>query len=156
MGETRGGRIMKKLHFEVSIRASRKKVWDTMLAPDTYRKWTRAFGEGSYYEGSWKKGARILFLGPTGEGMFSRVADSREHELILLEHLGIWKNGKEDRDNPQGQAWAGAKEGYLFSETNGVTTVAVDTDSVEEMEAEFLLMWPKALAELKELCEQKP
>jgi hypothetical protein len=147
---------MKKLHFEVSVRASRKKVWDTMLAPDTYRQWTHAFAEGSTYEGSWKKGASIRFLGPSGDGMFARVADNREHEFILIEHLGLLKDGKEDRDNPEGKAWAGAKEAYRFSEENGVTTIEVDADSSEEMEAEFLLMWPKALANLKELCEQKP
>lgn len=145
---------MKNLRFEVGIRASRKKVWDTMLSPDTYREWTRAFTEGSYYEGSWKKGTNIRFLGPTGEGMFSRVADNREHEYILLEHLGGLKDGKEDLDNPQMKAWAGAKEAYSFSEKNGVTTVTVDTDTVEEMEAEFSLMWPKALSDLKELCER--
>jgi hypothetical protein len=147
---------MKRLHFEASIHASRKKVWDTMLEPDTYREWTRAFSEGSYYEGSWKKGAIIRFLGPTGDGMLARVADSREHEFILVEHLGMLKNGKEDRDNPLAQDWVGAKEAYSFSEQNGVTTVEVDTDSSEEMEAEFSLMWPKALASLKELCERKP
>lgn len=147
---------MKKLHFEVSIRASRKKVWDTMLAPDTYRKWTSAFAEGSYYEGSWKKGASIRFLGPSGEGMFSRVAENREHEFLLLEHLGVLKDGREDPDNPQVKNWAGAKEAYSLFEKNGATMVAVDTDTSEEMEAEFSLMWPKALANLKELCEQKP
>jgi uncharacterized protein YndB with AHSA1/START domain len=147
---------MKKLHFQVRIRASRKKVWDTMLAPDTYRKWTSAFAEGSYYEGSWTKGATIRFLAPSGEGMFSRVAESREHEFILLEHLGVLKEGKEDRDNPLAKDWAGAKEAYSFSEASGVTTVAVDTDTSEEMEAEFSMMWPKALASLKALCEQRP
>jgi hypothetical protein len=147
---------MKRLHFEVGIRGSRKRVWDTMLAPDTYREWTRAFTEGSYYEGSWTKGASIRFLASTGEGMFSRVAESREHEFILLEHQGVLKDGKEDRDNPQWKNWAGAKEAYSFSEKDGVTTVAVDADTTDEMEAEFLLMWPKALADLKALCERKP
>lgn len=127
-----------------------------MLAPDTYRKWTKAFAEGSYYEGSWKKGASIRFLVPSGEGMYSRVAESRAHEFILLEHLGVLKDGKEDPENPQVKEWAGAKEAYSFFEEKGTTTVAVDTDTSEEMEDEFLLMWPKALANLKELCEQKP
>jgi uncharacterized protein YndB with AHSA1/START domain len=146
---------MKRLHFEVSIRASRKKVWDTMLAPDTYREWTRAFMEGSYYEGSWDQGASIRFLAPNGEGMFSRIAESRPHEYVLIEHLGILKDGKEDRDNPQTKAWAGAKEAYSFSEKDGLTTVAVDVDSAGEMEADFAQMWPKALANLKEVCEKR-
>jgi uncharacterized protein YndB with AHSA1/START domain len=146
---------MKKLHFEVSIHAPRKKVWDTMLAPDTYRQWTRAFAEGCYYDGSWEKGASIRFLAPTGDGMFSKIVDNREHEHILIEHLGMLRDGKEDRDNPQAQAWAGAREAYSFSEENGVATVAVDVDTAEELEGDFSQMWPNALASLKELCERR-
>jgi hypothetical protein len=145
---------MKKLHFAVSIHAPRKRVWDTMLAPDTYREWTRSFAEGSYYDGSWDKGASIRFLGPSGEGMFSRIVDNRQHEHILIEHLGVLKDGKEDRDNPLGQAWAGAQEAYSYSDKDGVTKVAVDVDTAEEMEGDFSQMWPNALARLKELCEQ--
>ena len=145
---------MKKLHFEVTIRAPRQRVWDTMLRPESYRDWTRAFAEGSYYEGSWDQGASIRFLSPGGDGMFARIAENRRHEHILIEHLGIWKGGKEDRDNPYSQAWAGAHEAYTFSEANGVTTVQVDVDTSDDMEADFSQMWPKALARLKELCEQ--
>lgn len=147
---------MKKLHFESEIHAPRKKVWTTMLAPDTYRGWTRVFAEGSYYEGSWEKGATIRFLGPSGDGMFSRIVDSRENEYVLIEHLGMLKDGKEDRDNPYTQAWAGAHEVYTLSEKGGVTTVEVDVDVAEEMEADFSQMWSKALAELRSLCEHTP
>lgn len=145
---------MKTLHFETSIHAPRSKVWDTMLAPDTYRDWTSAFAEGSYYDGSWEEGGNLRFLGPSGDGMFSRIVENRKHEHILIEHLGILKDGKEDRDNPYGQAWAGAKEAYGFSEQNGVTTIRVDVDTAEEMVADFSRMWPDALARLKALCEQ--
>jgi hypothetical protein len=37
-----------------------------MLEPDTYRKWTEAFTEGSYYEGSWDKGAKRQAKGCLG------------------------------------------------------------------------------------------
>ena len=59
---------MKSLRFATTIHAPRKAVWDAMLAPDTYRIWTAPFMEGSYYEGSWVKGARIRFLAPDGSG----------------------------------------------------------------------------------------
>ena len=145
---------MKKLHFEVAIRAPRQRVWDVMLGPETYRDWTRAFAEGSYYEGSWDQGASIRFLSPGGDGMFARIAENRRHEHILIEHLGMLKDGKEDRDNPYAQAWAGAHEAYTFSEASGVTTVKVDVDTSDELEAAFAQMWEKALARLKGLCEQ--
>jgi len=146
---------MKTLHFEVSIRAPRKRVWDTMLEPDTYREWTRAFADGSHYDGSWEEGASIRFLGPTGDGMFSRIAERREPEHILIEHLGVLSDGKEDRESDLSKAWAGAKEAYHFSERNGLTTVVVDVDAAEEVEGDFSQMWPSALAGLKELCEER-
>lgn len=145
---------MKRLHFEVTVHAPRQRVWDVMLGPDTYRDWTRAFAEGSYYEGSWGQGATIRFLSQGGEGMLSRIAESRRHEYILIEHLGMWKGGKEDRENPYAQAWAGAHEAYSFSEANGVTTLKIDVDCSDDLEADFSNMWPRALARLQELCEQ--
>ena len=37
---------MKTLHFNVIVQASRKAVWDAMLAPETYKIWTSEFMEG--------------------------------------------------------------------------------------------------------------
>lgn len=145
---------MKRLHFETTVRAPRQRVWDIMLGSESYRDWTRAFCEGSYYEGSWDQGASIHFLSPGGGGMFARIAESRRHEHILIEHLGMLKDGKEDRDNPYAQAWAGAQEAYTFSEAGGVTTLKIDVDTSEDMEEEFSRSWTQALARLKELCEQ--
>jgi hypothetical protein len=146
---------MKILHFTIAIHAARNEVWDTMLAPDTYRDWTSAFAEGSYYEGSWEKSGKIRFLGPTGDGMFSRIVENRKHEYMQIEHLGFLQGGIEIRASPEARAWAGAKEAYTFSEKNGVTTVDVDVDTAEEMEADFSRMWPEALARLKALCEKR-
>ena len=43
---------MEKLHFSISIKAPKEKVWDTMLNDVTYRQWTSVFNPpGSYYEG---------------------------------------------------------------------------------------------------------
>ena len=85
---------MQKIHFSVQIQAARQKVWDTMLQDQTYRKWTKAFNEGSYYVGSWEEGADIRFLGPdpSGEGeggMVSRIKERRPPEFVSIEHLGI-------------------------------------------------------------------
>ena len=67
---------MKKLVFTTFIDAPRETVWDRMLAPATYERWTAAFAEGSRFEGSWAEGARIRFLGPDGSGgMVSMIFD---------------------------------------------------------------------------------
>jgi uncharacterized protein YndB with AHSA1/START domain len=44
---------MRTLQYSVEIAAPPATVWDVMLAQDTYRDWTSAFAEGSYFEGSW-------------------------------------------------------------------------------------------------------
>lgn len=149
---------MQKLHYSISINAPVQKVWDTMLQDETYRQWTAAFNEGSYFQGSWDKGSKILFLGPdpqTGEegGMVSRIADNRLHEFISIEHVGLVHNGVEDTTSEEAKKWAPAFENYTFTEKDGVTTVDVDMDSLEENAQMFDDMWPKGLQALKELAE---
>lgn len=129
-----------------------------MLQDETYRQWTAAFNEGSYFQGSWDKGSKILFLGPdpqTGEegGMVSRIADNRLHEFISIEHVGLVHNGVEDTTSEEAKKWAPAFENYTFTEKDGVTTVDVDMDSLEENAQMFDDMWPKGLQALKELAE---
>src|SRR5262245_9363061 len=77
-----GRKTMQKLHFSVVVNAPKEKVWHAMLDDESYREWTKAFNEGGYYQGSWEKGSKILFLGPDPEtgkegGMVSRIADNR-------------------------------------------------------------------------------
>lgn len=148
---------MDKLHFSIVINAPKEKVWSTMLNDNTYRKWTEAFGPGSYYKGDWNKGSKILFLAPgeNGEmGMVSRIKDNRLYEYISIEHLGIVQDGKEDTSSEAVKAWAGALENYTFKEKDGATEVLVDMDSNEEYEEMFQDMWPKALQKLKMLAEK--
>lgn len=130
-----------------------------MLDDTTYREWTRAFNEGSYYKGSWDKGSKILFLGPdpkTGEegGMVSRIAENKPYECISIEHLGIVKNGIEDTTSEEAKKWSPAYENYTFKEKDGETELLIDMDSADEMVDEFSKMWPTALEELKEIAER--
>lgn len=148
---------MDKLRFSISINAPAAKVWNTMLDDVTYRAWTEAFASGSHYVGNWNKGSKILFLGP-GEngkmsGMVSRIAESRPHEFISIEHLGVVNDGVEDTTSEQVKVWAGAHENYTFTQTGGTTEVLVELDTVEEHKEMFQGMWPKALEKLKSLAE---
>lgn len=151
---------MQKLHYSIDINAPIKKVWDTMLQDETYRKWTGAFNEGSYFKGSWDKGSKILFLGPdpqTGEegGMVSRIAENRPYEFISIEHIGIVSNGIEDTTSDMAKKWTPAFENYTFTEKDGITTLEIDMDSLEENAEMFNQMWPLGLQKLKELSESK-
>lgn len=138
---------MKKLHYSITIEAPRQLVWDTMLSPDSYRQWTSAFCEGSYYEGSWEKGAIIRFLSPGGEGMRAEIAENRPLEHISILHKAcITAEGEEAFPEP-------AYENYTFRDAGQGTELLVDSDTDEKYEAMFAEMWPRALARLKALCE---
>jgi len=149
------------LHFSIDIRAPKDKVWRTMFADNSYREWTSAFCPGSYFDGSWALGSKILFLGPDPDpdakgvvgGMVSRIAENRLHEYMGIEHLGMVSNGVEDTQSDAVKDWAGARENYSFSESMGVTTLRVDTQTAPAYESMFNDSWPKALQKLKALSE---
>ena len=145
---------MKKMVFGTLIDASRETVWNTMLAPDTYRDWTTAFLPGSYYEGSWETGSRIRFLGPDGRGMFSEIAENRPHELLSIRHLGELKGGVEQTASESPGSWAGARETYVLSRSGPATELRVELDVTPDFEEFMSSAWPKALARLKQICEQ--
>lgn len=150
---------MQKLNFSIVINAAKEKVWKTMLEDKTYREWTEPFSPGSHYVGSWEKGSKILFLGPNEHGvmggMVSRIKDSRKHEYISIEHLGVVQDGKEDTTSDEVKQWAGSLENYTFKDHNGKTELLVDMDINDEYEEMFEDMWPRALQKLKALAENK-
>lgn len=149
---------MQKLHFSITINAPKEKVWNTMLEDKSYREWTSAFNPGSFFQGDWSKGSKMLFLGPdpeTGEegGMVSRIAENKPYEFISIEHLGIIKNGIEDTTSEEAKKWTPAFENYTFEDVNGTTRLLIDTDSEESYAEMFNEMWPEALQKLKTLAE---
>ncbi|MHB8800844.1 MAG: SRPBCC family protein [Thermoanaerobaculia bacterium] len=146
---------MKTVRHSITIRAPREAVWAAMLGPETYRAWTAPFCEGSYYEGSWNTGDRIRFLGPGGEGgMTSVIAESRPPEFVSIKHLGIIKDGVEDTTSPAATAWAPSFENYTFAEKGGATELTVEVETPPDFEEFVNDAWPKALAKLKQICEE--
>jgi len=153
---------MENMHFEIVIAAKPEKVYNIMLADKTYRKWTKIFNSTSHFKGSWEKGSKILFIG-TGEdgkegGMVSHILENIPNRFISIEHLGILVNGEEKTSGPEVDAWSGGLENYTFSEQNGKTLLSVDmktkTKLDENMSSYFAEAWPKALEQLKILCEE--
>ena len=146
---------MKPMLFSITIRATKERVWNTMLQQETYRIWTAEFGEGSYYEGSWEQGKKIRFLGPDGSGgMTSVIAENKPYQFISIKHLGIVKNGIDDTESPEAKAWSTAYENYTFAERGGSTELKVELSAIPaEFEQYMSEAWPRALAKLKALCE---
>lgn len=145
---------MSKLFFDIDIDAPRAEVERLMLAQDTYRQWTAPFCEGSFYEGSWDKGARILFLGPDRSGMYSVIAEHRPAEYISIKHEGCLMKGVESDMGPDAD-WSNAFENYTFIANGKGTTVKVDIDVPAAMEPYMNDTWPKALGVLKSICEKQ-
>jgi uncharacterized protein YndB with AHSA1/START domain len=147
-----------KLKFDIAINAPAEKVYRTMLDDKSYREWTAEFNPGSYYEGSWAKGSKILFIGTDKDGkkggMVSRIKENIPNEAVSIEHLGILDGEKEITSGPQVDGWAGALENYSFREEGGQTTVSVEMDSNEQFKSYFEQTWPKALKKLKAICEE--
>ncbi|MEG2045734.1 MAG: SRPBCC domain-containing protein [Comamonas sp.] len=146
--------MTQRLYFAVSIAAPRPKVWETMLSPDGYRDWTSVFCEGSTYEGSWEQGAKIRFLAPNGDGMTSEIAERREGQLLSIRHLGEVRNGVDDTQSPQVQAWAPAYENFHLRDLPaGGTELRVELDTVADYAQYMHDTYPRALQRLKALCE---
>lgn len=145
---------MEKLVFNISITATPEKVWNILWTDATYRKWTSAFTEGSHAVTDWKEGSKVLFLDGNGMGMVSRIAVNRPNEYMSIEHLGEVKDGVEDTTSDRVKAWAGAHENYTLKKNNDQTELTIDMDITEEFKEMFAQIWPKALANVKQLSEQ--
>jgi uncharacterized protein YndB with AHSA1/START domain len=146
---------MEKINFSTSINAPREKVWKVLWDDISYRNWTSAFAEGSYVEtDDWKEGSKVLFLGPGGHGMVSKVASNKPNSFMSFEHLGEIKDGVEDTNSEKVNAWAGARENYTLTDENGKTRLVVDMDITDDFKDYFLKTWPVALEKVKELAEK--
>ena len=152
---------MEKLQFKVNINATAAKVYELMLGinhKSTYEEWTALFNPTSTYEGSWKKGSKILFLGvdENGQqgGMVSKIVENIPNQFVSIQHYGLLNAGQEITEGPDVEKWANGLENYTFEENNGTTTVIVDLDTAEDFLDYMNQSFPKALDKLKELCEK--
>lgn len=146
---------MEKLEYQISINASPKHVWETMLAPDTYREWVAASWPGSLYQGHWGQNEEIRFIGESGAGTLARINTYHPYELIEAEHIAILlAGGERDTGTDMAQSWVGTTEDYHFEATDGGTLLTVNMGTGPEWAQMFNDGWPKALAQLKAICER--
>ena len=152
---------MKKIQFKKDIHASAEKVYNTMLGIgniETYEQWTAEFNPTSTYEGSWEKGSKMYFVGTDENGkrggMISEIADNIPFRFVSIRHYGMLDGENEITKGPEVEKWAGGLENYSFEENQGVTTVTVEVDALEDYLDFFMSTYPKALDKLKEIAEQ--
>ena len=151
---------MEKLQFNISIHAPVSAVYNVMLgisSKSTYEQWTAMFNPTSTFEGNWKKGSKMLFIGvdEKGEkgGIVSKIAENIPNQFVSIQHYGLVNAGKEITEGADVEKWANGFENYSFEENNEVTTVKVEIDSTEEFIEFMNETYPTALIKLKELCE---
>ena len=151
---------MQKCQFRQAIKASAPKVYETMLGLNdisTYQGWTSVFNPTSTYEGSWEKGSKICFVGVDENGkrggMVSEIKEHQPAQFVSICHYGFIDGDKEVNTGELVEKWAGGHENYSFQEVDGVTTVTVEIDVIEEYLDYFNDHYPRALAKLKEIAE---
>jgi len=144
---------MKTLHFSTTINASPQKVWDILWNDTTYRQWTHVFSEGSHAVSDWNEGSSILFLGPSGDGMYAEIEKKQPHEFMSFKHLGVAKEGKLQPLDEETKKWSGAHENYTLKSVDGATQLTVDIDMMEDYEDYFSTAFPNALEVVKQLSE---
>ncbi len=144
---------MKDLQFGIDIAAPVARVWDCMFDDTAYRDWTRAFAEGSYFEGRWEAGQRLRFLDAAGFGMEAIVDERRPLERLSLRLVGEIQQGRPVAGSPLHTQ--PAHERYEFStNADGSTRLAVHLQSWNDGFQAFLNdSWPRALQRLKVLAE---
>lgn len=147
------------LRFTMAINADALTVHRVMLDDASYRQWTHAFNPGSYFVGNWAKGSGIHFIGVDENGnkggMVSRIRENMPGKFVSIEHLGVLHGDKEILEGPEVESWKGGLENYILKANGNTTELTVCMDSNKEFESYFKETWPKALARLKELCENK-
>jgi uncharacterized protein YndB with AHSA1/START domain len=144
---------IKRLRFTTSIAAPTDTVFKMMIDPQSFKKWTTAFMEGSYFEGSWEQEQKIRFLTPSGNGIVAEIAEHKANHFISIRHLGYVVGGVDDTESESVSAWAPAYENYTFQESSTGTTLIVEQDVTDEFEACMTEAWPRALDALKTICE---
>ncbi|MCJ8154728.1 SRPBCC domain-containing protein [Chryseobacterium sp. SSA4.19] len=141
---------MEKLHFEIQISAEPAKVWSVLWDDMSYRQWTTAFTEGSFYQGTWEEGSIMKFFDPHNNGMYSRVEKNIPEKIMKFLHLGEIIEGIE-----MPQDWGEATEAYILEENEEGTMLNVEIQTNEEFKSFFEEKFPNALRIIKNLSENQ-
>ena len=147
---------MEHLQYNVVIAAPAKAVWDTILQLETYRQWVGKAWPNSTYEGEWKEGENIKFIGPDGSGTLAEIVELKPYKKVLAKHIALLgPGGEQDSTSEAAKNWVGITEEYNFNERGGKTEVKVDINTQPQWREMFDEGWPGALEELKKIAEQQ-
>lgn len=105
-----------------------------------------------------KKEVKILFVA-TGEngkkgGMIWEITEHKPANFVSIRHYGFLDGGTKITIGEEVEKWAGGHENYSFEENNGITTVTVEMDTIDDYLDYFNNTYPKASDKLKEVSEK--
>jgi hypothetical protein len=86
--------------------------------------------------------------------MTSEIEEQQPAKFISIRHYRFLDGDTEITVGEQVEKWAGGHENYSFQENNGITTVTVDMDTIDEYLIYFKTTYPTALDQLKEIAER--
>lgn len=141
---------METLEYKIEINASPEKVWTVLWDDISYRQWTSAFTEGSFYIGTWEEDSMMKFFDPNNNGMYSRVLKNNPNKEMTFLHLGEIYDGVEVP-----QDWGDATESYILQETEEGTKLIARINTSEEFKGFFEDKFPNALQNVKHLSENQ-
>ncbi|GAA4154695.1 hypothetical protein GCM10022217_12030 [Chryseobacterium ginsenosidimutans] len=141
---------MEKLNFEIQINAEPEKVWSVLWDDISYRQWTTAFTEGSFYTGTLEEGSIVKFFDPNNNGMYSRVEKNIPNQEMKFLHLGDIYGGIETPQN-----WGDATEAWILEENEEGTKLKSEIQTNEEFKKFFEEKFPKAMQIVKQLSENQ-
>lgn len=72
---------------------------------------------------------------------------------MVFTFLGMVANGADITEGPGVEEWIGLKEQYHLTESDSITTLAIDTVMADEYHEMMSDAWDKALVRIKELSE---
>jgi len=145
---------MQTVTHSISIQAPARHVWETMIAPESYRQWTAAAWPGSMYEGRWEQDASIRFISEDGSGTLAVITQFKPYTQIAARHMALLlKDSVPDESSELAKDWIGTSEEYHFEEANGITTLTTTLQTSPAFAPMFEKGFPIAMEALRSICE---
>lgn len=140
---------MKQLVFKTQINATPEKVWDVLFTQDSYRKWSSAMNEGTYFEGNWEEGTIMKFLDPKNNGMYNLIEKIIPNKTLKMKHLGWILEGELSP-----QDWEESTVTYHLENNEDGTLLTAEVISLDEFVDFFNSKYPKNFELIKKLAEE--
>lgn len=142
-----------RLHFDITINAQPKEIWNALWKDNLYRNWAGVFFEGSYFIcDEWKAGNKVFFLGPDHKGIYSSIEAYVPHQSITFKHIGKAEGKNSLPQDSETQTWSGAFECYSIEKSNESHTLKIEIDVMTEHLDFMREKFPQALEVIKSQC----